>query len=142
MTVCPQILVISISIQTGATTFCTVGNPPTTAHPTQGFGSMPMRSLTADRIGCWQPRGQISDKPEETAESDLLKLLPCGPLERSHAETIVKQSNRKFSSTFRKPGPVKNCALGLRKALFIPIYRSVILPGIAASMALGFEILP
>jgi hypothetical protein len=103
---------------------------------------MPMRSLTANRIDCWQPRGQISDKPEETAESDLLKLLPCGPFERSRPETIVKQSNRKFSSTFRKPGPVKNCALGLRKAPFIPIHRSVTLPRIATSIALGFEILP
>jgi hypothetical protein len=33
-----------------------VGNPSTTAHPAQGFGSMPMRSLTADRIRCLQPR--------------------------------------------------------------------------------------
>jgi hypothetical protein len=29
-----------------------VGYPSTTAHPAQGFGSMPMRSLTADRIRC------------------------------------------------------------------------------------------
>ena len=27
-----------------------------TAHPAQGFGSMPMRSLTADRIRCLHPR--------------------------------------------------------------------------------------
>src|ERR1700730_2601587 len=27
-----------------------VGNPSTAAHPAQAFGSMPMRSLTADRI--------------------------------------------------------------------------------------------
>jgi hypothetical protein len=33
-----------------------VGNPSTTAHPAQGFGSMPMRSLTADRIRCLHPR--------------------------------------------------------------------------------------
>jgi hypothetical protein len=102
---------------------------------------MPMRSLTADRIGCWQPRGQISDKLEGAGKSDLLKLLPCGPLERSRPETIVKQSNRKLSSTFCKPGPVKNYALGLRKAPFIPIHRSVTLPRIAMSTTLRFEIL-
>jgi Tannase and feruloyl esterase len=33
-----------------------VGYPYTTTHPAQGFGSMPMRSLTADRIRCLQPR--------------------------------------------------------------------------------------
>jgi len=33
-----------------------VGNPSTTAHPAQGFGSMPMRSLTADRIRCFAPK--------------------------------------------------------------------------------------
>ena len=33
-----------------------VGNPFPFAHPAQGFGSMPMRSLTADRIRCLQPR--------------------------------------------------------------------------------------
>jgi hypothetical protein len=33
-----------------------VGRPSTTTHPAQGFGSMPMRSLTADRIRCLQPR--------------------------------------------------------------------------------------
>src|SRR6266446_1698212 len=33
-----------------------VGNPSTTAHPSQGFGSMPMRSLTADRNPLFAPK--------------------------------------------------------------------------------------
>ncbi len=33
-----------------------VRNLFTTAHLAQGYGSMPMRSLTADRIRCLQPR--------------------------------------------------------------------------------------
>jgi hypothetical protein len=33
-----------------------VGKPSAAAHSAQEFGSMPMRSLTADRIRCLQPR--------------------------------------------------------------------------------------
>ena len=33
-----------------------VGKPSASAHPPHGFGSMPMRSLTAARIRCLQPK--------------------------------------------------------------------------------------
>ena len=93
-----------------------VGKPSTTAHPTQGFGSMPMRSLTADRIRCLHQSSAPSYEPKRAPReigSALTRLPKHGRVEhRSVADRAAPTSPLRYvwriPSRCAKPPAVQN----------------------------------